>query len=71
MSKLWNALTEWFQHPVIEVRVSKAGDVQALVDENAKLELECNKLRLLYTNECTVNLRLEDILREHGISPRG
>lgn len=55
--------------PVIEVRLSKASDVQALQDENDRLRRERDFLRSQYMNECEVNLRLEDILREHGISP--
>ena len=55
--------------PVIEVRLSKASDVQALQDENERLRRERDFLRSQYMNECEVNLRLEDTLREHGISP--
>lgn len=55
--------------PVIEVRLSKASDVQHLQDENDRLRRERDFLRSQYTNECEVNLRLEDTLREHGISP--
>lgn len=56
-------------HPVIEVRLAKASDVAALVDENARLRRERDYLRSQYMNECEINLRLEDTLREHGISP--
>ena len=56
-------------HPVIEVRLAKASDVAALEDENARLRRERDYLRSQYMNECEINLRLEDILREHGISP--
>lgn len=55
--------------PVIEVRLAKASDVQALQDENDRLRRERDFLRSRYMNECEVNLRLEDTLREHGISP--
>ena len=55
--------------PVIEVRLSKASDVQALQEENDRLRRERDFLRSQYMNECEVNLRLEDTLREHGISP--
>ena len=55
--------------PVIEVRLSKASDVQALQAENDRLRRERDFLRSQYMNECEVNLRLEDTLREHGISP--
>ena len=58
-------------HPVIEVRLAKASDVAALEDENARLRRERDYLRSQYMNECEINLRLEDILREHGISPKG
>lgn len=56
-------------HPVIEVLLAKASDVAALEDENARLRRERDYLRSQYMNECEINLRLEDILREHGISP--
>ena len=56
-------------HPVIEVRLAKASDVQALQEENDCLRRERDFLRSQYMNECEVNLRLEDALREHGISP--
>lgn len=55
--------------PIIEVRLAKASDVQALQDENDRLRRERDFLRSQYMNECEVNLRLEDVLREHGISP--
>lgn len=55
--------------PVIEVRLAKASDVQALQDENDRLRRERDFLRSQYMNECEVNLLLEDTLREHGISP--
>lgn len=54
--------------PVIEVRLSKASDVQALQEENDRLRRERDFLRSQYMNECEVNLRLEDTLREYGIS---
>lgn len=57
--------------PVIEVRLAKTADVIALEEENARLRRERDYLRSQYTSECEVNMRLEDILREHGISPRG
>ena len=56
-------------YPVIEVRLAKASDIQALQDENDRLRRERDFLRSQYMNECEVNLRLEDTLREHGISP--
>lgn len=58
-------------HPVIEVRLAKASDISALEAENERLRRERDFLRSQYMNECEINLRLEDILREHGISFRG
>lgn len=58
-------------HPVIEVRLAKASDISALETDNERLRRERDFLRTQYMNECEVNLRLEDILREHGISFRG
>ena len=58
-------------HPVIEVRLAKASDVVALEVEISQLRKECDLLRLQYSSECELNLRLEDILREHGISSWG
>lgn len=56
-------------HSVIEVRLAKASDIQVLQEENDRLRLERDYLRSQYMNECEVNLRFEDTLREHGISP--
>lgn len=58
-------------HPVIEVRLAKASDISSLEAENERLRRERDFLRSQYMNECEINLRLEDILREHGISFRG
>lgn len=58
-------------HPVIEVRLAKTADVIALEEENERLRRERDFLRSQYANECEVNLRLEDILREHHIKWRG
>ena len=58
-------------HPVIEVRLAKAAVVAALEADNERLTRELDQLRSLYANECEINLRLEDILRAHGISSRG
>lgn len=58
-------------HPVIEVRLAKASDISALEAENERLRRERDFLRSQYMNECEINLRLEDVLREHGISFRG
>lgn len=58
-------------HPVIEVRLAKTADVLALEEENKRLQRECNILRSKYASECEINLRLEDILRAHGIKWRG
>ena len=55
-------------HPVIEVRLAKASDISALEAENERLRRERDFLQSQYMNECEINLRLEDILREHGIS---
>ena len=56
-------------HPVIVVRLAMASVVADLEDVNARLRRELDYLRSQYMNECEINLRLEDILREHGISP--
>lgn len=58
-------------HPVIEVRLAKASDILALEAENERLRRERDFLQSQYLNECEINLRLEYILREHGISQRG
>lgn len=58
-------------HPVIEVRLAKASDILALEAENERLRRERDFLQSQYLNECEINLRLEDILRVHGISQRG
>ena len=60
-------LSAFLRNPVITVRVSKADDLLELRTRLEKAEREMNRLLGLYTQECEINLRLVDILRENGI----
>lgn len=57
-------------YPVIEVRLSKSEETLALKKALDKLERENATLRIQYAHECELNMKLMDVLKEHGI-PRG
>ena len=64
---LSKSLCEWLRCPRIEVLVAKTDDLTALEKDVERLRTECIRLQSLYARECEVNLRLQDVLREHGI----
>lgn len=62
----------------LDVRVTPSDEVVALRDELRDLRRELSELRTAYDRlelnfrgECIINLELQDLLREHGISFRG
>lgn len=61
------SLAEFLQHPVIEVRVSDSKEVEQLRRQNEDLQRECARCLSLYSDECQINMRYADILREHGL----
>ena len=67
MLSLSRSLCEWLRRPRIEVQVAKTDDLTALEKDVERLRTECIRLQSLYARECEVNLRLQDVLREHGI----
>lgn len=71
MLSLSRSLCEWLRRPRIEVLVAKTDDLTALEKDVERLRTECIRLQSLYARECEVNLRLQDVLREHGIPFRG
>ena len=64
---LSRSLCEWLRRPRIEGLVAKTDDLTALEKDVERLRTECIRLQSLYARECEVNLRLQDVLREHGI----
>lgn len=44
--------------------------VKQLAGERDNLQQEYNRIELLYRSECVINLELQDLLKEHGISFR-
>lgn len=67
MLSLSKSLRDWLRRPRIEVLVAKTDDLTALEKDVEQLRTECNRLQSLYARECELNLRLQDVLREHGI----
>ena len=65
-----SALSDWLANPVIQVQLSNSGEVQALKERNDYLEQEVLRLQSLYGQECNYNMRLQEILQEHGIKWR-
>lgn len=63
-------LSDWLRSPVIEVRISPADELASLRDKVNSLELENLKLQTLYGQECNLNMRLQDILKDNGIDWR-
>lgn len=50
--------------------VSLREQVKQLAGERDYLQQEYNRIELLYRSECVINLELQDLLKEHGISYR-
>lgn len=78
ISSLLVELAGWLHNPRVEVILTSSEDVQRLEAEIetlhgqiAELEMECHRAQARYGQECVINLRLQDILRAHGISFRG
>lgn len=60
-------LAAWLRDPVITVRLSNAEEVEQLRAKVQVLEREYSRVLGLYTQECDMNMRLVDILRDAGI----
>lgn len=64
-----SALCDFLRHPVIDVRVSDAKEVEALRAEVDKANGEASRARYLYSQEAARCLRYEDYLRSLGVNP--
>lgn len=64
-----SALCEFLRHPVIDVRISDAKEVEALRAEVDKANGEASRARYLYSQEAARCLRYEDFFRANGIDP--
>lgn len=64
-----SALSDFLRHPVIDVRVLDAKEVEALRAEVDKANGEASRARYLYTQEAARCLRYEDYLRSVGVNP--
>lgn len=63
-------LERFLSNPSVEIRMTDSDTVSELQERLKTLEVENKRLEFLYTSECTINMRLQDILSEHGISFR-
>lgn len=66
--KVFESLVEFLQNPVVEVKLSAGDEVEQLRRQVDALQRENDRCMSLYTQECVINMRYSDILREHGIS---
>lgn len=69
-SGILSKLCEWLDNPHVEIRVSETDREKRLLDEVEKLKAENDRVMSLYKNELYYNMRLQDLLKEHGISYR-
>lgn len=60
-------LCKWLDKPTIQLQMNDSEEVAALKKRIEHLESEYNKVMALYSQECFVNISLEDILREYNI----
>ena len=64
-----SALSDFLLHPVIDVRILDAKEVEALRAEVDKANGEASRARYLYSQEAARCLRYEDCLRSLGVNP--
>ena len=64
-----SALSDFLQHPVIDVRILDAKEVEVLRSEVDKANGEASRARYLYSQEAARCLRYEDYLRSVGVNP--
>ena len=64
-----SALSDFLQHPVIDVRILDSKEVEALRAEVDKANGEASRARYLYSQEAASCLRYEDYLRSLGVNP--
>ena len=64
-----SALCDFLRHPVIDVRILDAKEVETLRAEVDKANGEASRARYLYSQEAARCLRYEDYLRSVGVNP--
>ena len=64
-----SVLCDFLRHPVVEVRLADAVEVEALRSQVVKAENEASRARFLYAQEAARCLRYEDFFRANGIDP--
>lgn len=62
-----SALEKWFANPTVKVVLTSPEEVDVLKRRIDDLECEVLRLRVLYSQECDVTMKLSDLLKEHGI----
>lgn len=66
--KVFESLVDFLRNPVVQVRLTAGEEVELLRRQVEALQKENERCMSLYTQECIVNMRYADALREHGIS---
>lgn len=69
-STIISKLCKWLDNPVVEIHVSETEKEKALLEEIEFLKRENDRVMGLYKNELFYNMRLQDLLKEHGVSFR-
>lgn len=64
-----SALSDFLQHPVIDVRILDAKEVETLRSEVDKANGEASRARYLYFQEAARCLRYEDYQWSVGVNP--
>lgn len=62
-------MCDFLRHPVVEVRLADAEEVEALRSQVVKAENEASRARFLYAQEAARCLRYEDFFWANGIDP--
>jgi len=77
LASLVNELVRWLRSPEVHITVSPAEDVQRLESEVERLQsqvddlmVQLQRVQMLYAQECTVNMSLQDQLRAAGVKLR-
>ena len=77
MKQLLPLLINWFQHPVIELKMTASDEVSQLRsqlddanDQIARLKHDQQVLRSKYVMACELNMSYIDLLNQHGIKHR-
>lgn len=71
------ALLNWLRSPEIHIKLSPGDEIQQLRSEAASLQAQVEKLKsqlqraeMLYAQECTISMSLQDQLRSLGVKFR-